>query len=235
MTLSPFEEYRFPLSDVLPSKEKLADYMHLEDPLHPAYIFMQEKLGELADEPLEAVGGYAVYSVKRANVHEGVLQLDEGELYLNRQVCGYLKEATSAAFFLCTAGEVFTKQYMSYSERKDYLEAYVLDSIGSLTVENAMDKIQQSLSEKCEAKGLHVSNRYSPGYCNWPLTEQKDLFRLVEGNNTHIQLSESCLMYPTKSVSGIIGIGEKVKRREYGCKICTNANCIYRRLFQNDK
>ncbi len=82
------------------------------------------------------------------------------------------------------------------------------------------------------ARGLKITNRYSPGYCNWPLKDQRPLFAFVGENPTGIALSESCLMHPIKSVSGVIGIGTKARRRAYGCVICQNKTCIYRRLVQ---
>lgn len=45
-----------------------------------------------------------------------------------------------------------------------------------------------------------------------------------------IELTESSLMYPIKSVSGIIGIGSRVERKPYGCTICRNTACYKRRI-----
>ena len=59
--------------------------------------------------------------------------------------------------------------------------------------------------------------------------------KLVGNNPTGITLSDSCLMYPTKSVSGIIGIGPRMRRLEYGCPACDNKGCVYRRIVQGDK
>ena len=230
-----FTTYSYRLADVLPDEQAMADYLHLDDKAHPAYAFMQHKLQELSATPLKAVGGYVLLPVEHIDVRQGCLDVAGTSLLVNRQICGYMRGATKAALFLCTAGEVFTKQYRDYSDSRDYLEAYVTDSIGSLTVENAMDRVQQQLQDEVVKEGLRISNRYSPGYCNWPLDGQHDLFRLIGDNPTGIQLSASSLMYPTKSVSGIIGIGAQMRRREYGCAICKNANCIYRRIVQHDK
>ena len=230
-----FTVYHYPLADVLPDEQAMAEYLHLDDKAHPAYVFMQEKLRELSSTSLEAVGGYVLLPVEGSDIPQGRLDVAGTSLFVDRQICGYMRGATEAALFLCTAGEVFTKQYRDYSDSRDYLEAYVTDSIGSLTVEQAMDHVQQHLSDDMAKNGLRISNRYSPGYCNWPLVGQQELFRLIGDNPTGIQLSASSLMYPTKSVSGIIGIGPKMRRREYGCAICKNANCIYRRIVQHDK
>lgn len=232
---NPFVTYQYPLSEVLPSVNQAADYLHLDDAQHPAYSFMLQKMDELRNTDLQAVGGYRLFTVESLKMQEGLIRVGGVSMYMDRQVCGYMHEASSVALFLCTAGPVFSVQYRDYSKNGDYLEAFITDSLGSLAVENAMDKIQKALQTQMNDEGMGISNRYSPGYCNWPLTGQKDLFDLIGDNPTDISLSDSCLMYPTKSVSGVIGIGTHMKRREYGCAICSNKNCIYRRIIQNDK
>lgn len=230
-----FTTFRYPLSDVLPTVGQAAEYLHLDDEEHPGYVFLVEKLTELAASDLQAVGGYRRFAVDWLGIREGIIRLGGTDLTLDRQVAGYMRGATEAALFLCTAGEVFSTQYRSYNKTGDYLEAYITDAIGSLTVENAMDRVQDNLRTAVRAQAEGITTRYSPGYCNWRLTEQQTLFGLVGENPTGITLSDSCLMYPTKSVSGIIGIGKDVRARAYGCQTCSNKNCIYRRIVQNEK
>ncbi len=149
---------------------------------------------------------------------------------LGGQVSNYIKEAKQIALFVCTASESFTTLSNELNEKGDIMEAYIVDAIGSLTVENAMDRIQEQLKISMNKSGWEISNRYSPGYCNWPLSDQKNLFEIIGNNPIEISINGSCLMTPRKSISGIIGIGKNLKRHEYGCKICTNAHCIYRKL-----
>lgn len=231
-----FHSFSFPLAEVLPSIDEAAEYLHLTgQEEHPGFIFMKEKMEELAHTNLYAKGGYRLFTTEQLDIHSGTMILMHRKLYLNRQVTAYLKGATYVALFECTAGAVFSEQYREYNAQGDILEAYIADALGSLTVEKAMDKIQEKLRDEMTNYQLKISTRYSPGYCNWPLTEQQTLFELVGDNPTGITLSDSCLMYPTKSVSGIIGIGPDMKAREYGCVTCSNKNCIYRRIVQNDK
>jgi hypothetical protein len=88
--------------------------------------------------------------------------------------------------------------------------------------------MQQKLKEMTEARGMKITNRYSPGYCGWNVSEQHKLFSLLEDNYCGISLNESALMQPIKSVSGIIGIGEKVRFNKYTCNLCDQQNCLYR-------
>ena len=134
------------------------------------------------------------------------------------------------AVFVCTAGEGFSTCSDKYNKEGDYLKGFIVDAFGSLVAERAMDYIQKELEKEAGKCGMLITNRYSPGYCNWQVQDQKQLFSLLPGNPCNISLSESCLMLPIKSVSGIIGIGEKVRKREYSCDICNNITCVYRKV-----
>ena len=228
-----FHTYRFPYGEVLPSLDELARYLHMEeDTEHPAYCYMKERLAELTSSDLEAVGGYAIGTIEGLDLQGGTLTVEGTTFEVGAQVCGYLKEATEAALFLCTAGALFSDEAHARTAQGEFLEAYIIDAIGSLTVERAMDKIHKALEVEQAERGMKITNRYSPGYCNWPLKDQRPLFAFVGENPTGIALSESCLMHPIKSVSGVIGIGTTARRRAYGCVICQNKTCIYRRLVQ---
>lgn len=224
--------FHYPFSEVAPTFAEVLDFLQSTDleEEHPAVIFIREILEELNfDTGIN--GGYVLLDVDSLVLKEGLLRLKSVDLNPGRQVCGYIKESTQVAVFLCTAGEDFTRMTNQLNEQGDIMEAYILDAIGSLTVENAMDKIQEQLRIEMQQQGLKISNRYSPGYCNWPLSDQTMLFDLIGPNPTGITLSDSCLMTPRKSVSGIIGIGSELKHHAYGCVVCNNVDCIYRRIL----
>jgi hypothetical protein len=90
--------------------------------------------------------------------------------------------------------------------------------------------MQDNLEKSAAESGLKITNRYSPGYCGWSVGEQHNLFSLIPYNYCGIRLTESALMDPVKSVSGIIGIGANVKSNPYTCKMCDMKDCIYRKV-----
>jgi len=53
---------------------------------------------------------------------------------------------------------------------------------------------------------------------------------LFPENHCGIKLSDSCLMDPIKSVSGVIGFGRNVKKTAYECQMCELETCIYRKI-----
>ncbi len=231
---SIFTSFHFSFAEVAPTFDEILDFIQSTDleEEHPAIIFIKDVLEELKFDA-GIIGGYRIVDVQELIVRNGTLKIEDYTLDLGRQVCGYIKESTQVVLFLCTAGEDFTRLTNQLNDQGDIMEAYILDAIGSLTVEKAMDKIQEQLKTEMSVSGLKISNRYSPGYCNWALYDQKPLFELIGENPTGIQLSDSCLMTPRKSVSGIIGIGANLKHHEYGCAICTNTTCIYRKILHS--
>ena len=138
-----------------------------------------------------------------------------------------LKHSEQIAVFVCTAGDgicQWSKQMMP----ADPLKGFIADILGSVVVETAIDTIQQRLGDEMKQAGLKITNRYSPGYCGWPTSEQHKLFSLLPDENCGIQLTDSALMLPIKSVSGFIGIGANVRFNPYTCRNCDATYCVYR-------
>lgn len=107
---------------------------------------------------------------------------------------------------------------------------FVLDKTASLAVESLADELQNHISTTLEPFET-TTKRYSPGYCDWPVREQKALFQLLPERPADIRLHESCLMSPRKSVSGIMGIGNRDIIEQHGnaCLTCGRKACPYQR------
>jgi len=96
-------------------------------------------------------------------------------------------------------------------------------------VESVANQVQDHIRQLADQSGLKITNRYSPGYCKWDVSEQQKLFQLFPENCCGITLSESSLMSPIKSISAVLGIGSSVAYQEYTCEICSMKECLYRK------
>jgi hypothetical protein len=67
------------------------------------------------------------------------------------------------------------------------------------------------------------------------VADQHKLFSFFPANCCGISLTDSALMHPIKSVSGIIGLGKEVKFREYTCDLCSQVECFHRNHQQKSK
>lgn len=149
---------------------------------------------------------------------------------VGKKIARQLRNADGGALFICTAGAGIGERSKELMSAGDLIEGYILDVIGSVTVEAAIDRFQDSFEYELVNKGYKMANRYSPGYCGWALSEQKQFFALFPENHCGIKLSDSCLMNPIKSVSGVIGFGTNVKKTAYECQMCELETCIYRKI-----
>ena len=183
---------------------------------------------EVAHEYCDIKGGYVIHDDIQVSREEKYVQIDGKRFEVKKIITHQLKKMENVALFACTAGQKigdFSKQLM---HEGDFVKGYIADVVGSEIVESAMDNIQNSLEKNIEQQGLHITDRYSPGYCGWSVGEQHKLFSFFPENFCGISLTESSLMQPIKSVSGIIGIGSEVRRKGYECQLCDMVNCIYR-------
>lgn len=101
-------------------------------------------------------------------------------------------------------------------------DAAVYQAAGAAAIEAFLDDYNDKLKASYEARGLFLRPRFSPGYGDLKLEHQKDWFRLLDiTKQIGIELTDSLLMVPTKSVTAIIGIGiDETKTGCSGCKGC---------------
>jgi hypothetical protein len=183
----------------------------------------------------EIKAGYRLVKIKKHAERSDGLYVGDRFFKMQKIVTGQLKKAEQAALFVCTIGpamEAWAKQLLGSG---DPTMGYIVDAVASKTVESATDVLHDHIGRCMQEHGLNITNRYSPGYCDWSVSEQHLLFSLLPENFCGIILTESALMVPIKSVSGIIGIGGAVKRVDYICDRCGMKDCNYRafRLTSN--
>jgi len=105
---------------------------------------------------------------------------------------------------------------------KDLLEKYYLDQIGNIALSKARKHLEDYLRSKFALDGLSYM---SPGsLADWPIEEQQPLFSILKGAEVSmgVRLTESLLMIPRKSVSGIYFPTEVTF---YSCQLCSRQHC----------
>ena len=166
------------------------------------------------------------YMVMEGRLEHEVLLLGEREFHLGRIISRQLAGATRFAVFVATAGAEFEE----WRKKDDLLETFIADALGSVVAERCADEMEKALQASIDKLGWKRTNRFSPGYCEWATDEQRLLVPLLgDPNPCGVWLTESALMWPVKSVSGIIGLGEDVSYHDYACQHCQLTHCFRRR------
>lgn len=164
------------------------------------------------------------------DIEQEALTVQDTVFAIGKTIARQLKGSESYAFFAATAGIEFEEFQHILQQENDMVKVYIADSLGSIIAEKAADYMEKELAKYIKEKGWKHTNRYSPGYCGWHVSEQQKLFSLFPvASPCGIQLTDSSLMIPIKSVSGVIGIGSSVRKLKYTCGLCTYENCFRKR------
>ncbi len=108
-------------------------------------------------------------------------------------------------------------------------KALLFQAIGAERIEALCDQICEEQTKRLQKEGLALSRRVSPGYGDFPLSAQREIFRGLDcAKLLGVSLTEGLLMSPTKSVTALAGIGKKIDCAG-GCAACEDKNCGYRK------
>lgn len=154
-----------------------------------------------------------------------LLAFDMGKIIMNQ-----LRGAEGYALFIATCGEAFERFLQQMKAEGDMVRVFIADAMGSVIAEKCADEMEKNLQLSIDKLGWKHTNRFSPGYCGWHVSQQQLLFPLFNGQTCGVTLTDSSLMLPIKSVSGIIGVGEKVRKLDYTCGLCNFEKCYKRKL-----
>ena len=141
----------------------------------------------------------------------------------------HLRGCHRAVVFAATIGMHLDQKILRYGKTAP-AKALLLQAIGAERIEALCDVFQDSIREDAAARGYTITSRFSPGYGDFPLTFQKDLFRVLDcSRKIGLTLNDSLLMSPSKSVTAVIGIGIAEETNQSGCARCEKNDCIHRR------
>ena len=141
-----------------------------------------------------------------------------------------LSGCDEAVIFAATIGIGIDRLISKYG-RIAPSKCVIMQAIGAERIEALCDAFNAEIEAQACMEGKSIRFRYSPGYKDFTLTNQKGIFDLL-GCNTKIGLSlnDSMLMSPSKSVTAVIGIGTATdtKGESDKCSRCDKLDCQFR-------
>ena len=114
----------------------------------------------------------------------------------------FLGGCDKCVFFAASLG-IAVERYVSGLADISITERYFADAVASAYIESVCDRLQRTVEDRFG----ETTGRFSPGYGDLPLDFQRPLLDYLDaGRRLGVSLTESLLMIPRKSVSGIIGV-----------------------------
>ena len=197
--------------------------------------FMIEMIQQLKDEALSVCKprlGYRFLTGKR--VGEKELIIGGKEFHPAQVINDSLQDADFYVSMVSSVGTELDGWLKEKQASDDIFSSFIADAIGSALVEAIVSYGVVKLRELVGKWKLKMSNAYSPGYCDWSVSEQQILFSLLPTCVCGVELNESSLMLPIKSVSSLISVGFNIEKKPYGCAICKKKDCFKRGIRKNE-
>ena len=182
---------------------------------------LRRDMEQIADQLTAAVRPRYAYRVF-STVHEerGVLLREAGILLTGRSAARMLAQCDQAVLLICTLGAGF-ETMLRAEQARDMARAVMLDACGSAWVESGCDAAEKELAARFP--GRYLTDRFSPGYGDLPLALQPAICAALDaGRRVGVQVTDTFLMNPSKSVTAVIGLSDRPQQaRIRGCAYCS--------------
>lgn len=154
---------------------------------------------------LEPAIAYELYPISEAR--HAQLCLGGGAVLRGGLLPSLLASALELAIAICTIGPRLEEKVADYFAQNELLRAILLSGIGSAAVDALAQEACQLIQREGATRGYDASSPLSPGMPGFPLSQQRQLFRLAPAEQIGVCLNSSAMMVPGKSMSMVIGLG----------------------------
>ncbi|MBW1782993.1 MAG: vitamin B12 dependent methionine synthase [Deltaproteobacteria bacterium] len=176
-----------------------------------------------------SIAAKAAYGIRYVDERREDAVVIDAVLFRSRVLRKQLEDVERVFPYVVTIGPALEERFNGLD---DLLAKYYLDAIGNIALVEARSYLQDELCSKFALKRVSFM---SPGSLeDWPIEQQKPLFSFFEGreHTIGVTLTDSCIMVPRKSVSGIYFPTETTF---YNCQLCPRPKCVGRKAAYSEK
>jgi hypothetical protein len=213
------------------SADRILRIQRYSDPkrVRPAIRRAAEEVAALAGELQQPKASFRRIPVKCCE--DDTLRLRNGIEFHCRAFPQLLAGVREVVVFVITAGAQLDLKVIELSESGEgLLEALLLETAGWLCLEHATRALISEVRREAELNGCRITRRMGPGYthrisnmeCEWPLLEQREIFRCFANAEIPVTLMSSCAMLPKMSRSGLVGTCPKHSIDKQGAELAND-------------
>ena len=170
---------------------------------------------------------YRLFPVKQAS--GGIEVVGTGLVLTGSSIAEHLDGCDSCILLAATLSSG-TDALIRKQEAFDMAKAFVTDCLASSAVEDVCDEAEAEIRERLNGK--YLTWRFSPGYGDLPLDLQSTFLNVLDApKRIGLNVTDSGMLVPSKSVTAIIGVSDKpIPRSRQGCLGCNMYEyCAFRK------
>lgn len=123
--------------------------------------------------------------------------------FISRRLAQNLNGCTRVVIFGATLG-MDIDRLIRANAASDIAMSMAIQASAACAIEEVCDALERQIMD---SYGVTLRSRFSPGYYDLDIAEQKKIFEMLElTKRIGLTLTDSCEMLPTKSVTAFIGI-----------------------------
>ena len=190
-------------------------------------------LKNLIDEKLDQAMQYAEFKcsflLKKIRINDNRISIGDVSWH-SKKLSDNLSDCHSAVIFSLTSGSGIDRLMQSHSTKP--AGEFIISAIASALTESYADLFNKEIKNYFEADNQYTRPRFSPGYGDLSMDVQNDIISLTDAKRrAGIFLTDTLMLTPVKSITGVIGISNIDKRCNIsGCQLCDKTDCIIRRI-----
>jgi hypothetical protein len=108
----------------------------------------------------------------------------------------------------------------------DDWESFVSYCFYNTLIQTSSEVLRKKIISELNIPDSKLTQRYAPGYCGWPIHDQRSIINLLSPEAMGVTLNNSMSLQPAQTITGIYGVRKKaVLREKMPCYTCTSISC----------
>ena len=197
--------------------------------------FDDKMIADICDDALLLLDVRGIWKIYDYDTEKKLVLSDPNFEIKGDSIIKHLAGCEKVACMALTVGDRIEQEVTDEFRKGGYVCSMILDAAATAAVEQAADEFEKIIAQETAKDGYKMRWRYSPGYGDWSLTEQKTFFKIADAKEIGMRLSPMMMLMPRKSITAIIGL-EKVsadkkvcESEKNSCEVCDNEDCLARK------
>ena len=158
---------------------------------------------------------------------DGGVEIKGSEVVLlGEAIRKHLEGAKTCIIMAATLG-IEVDRILRRTQIKSVSDGLIADACATAYIEAVCDELEKEINEKCG----RCNYRFSPGYEDFPISQQKEIITLLDAEKKiGLCTTESNLLVPVKSVTAVLGVTDTYASCNNKCDKCSNKErCAFSR------
>lgn len=136
----------------------------------------------------------------------GSVKLKNGIEFKSNTLCEFMRGCKEIVLMASTAGQRVVDARDREMAAGNAALSIIIDAAASETADAGLDWMQNFINKTLSREGMELTRRYSPGYGDFDLSAQKQVFDSLCLNRLGIGINERHILTPEKSVLAVAGV-----------------------------